>query len=76
MDDDVATLVPLRDLASRSASAPNQMDGRTNTGLSHNIYSASIASHDKNLVYLSVGHLRSLKMVLLDRRRNFLFFLF
>ena len=32
----------------------------TNTGLSHNtcIYRASIASRDKNLVYLFVGHLR------------------
>ena len=28
------------------------------TGLSHNIYRASIASRYKNLVYLSVGHLR------------------
>ena len=51
-----------------------QMDGRTNTGPSHNIYHASIVSRDKNLAYLSVVHLRSLKMVPLDRRCNFLFF--
>ena len=56
-------------------SAPNLTDGRTYTGPSHNIYRASIASRDKNLVYLCVGHPRSLKMVPLDRRRNFLGFL-
>ena len=60
MYDDVATRVPLHELASRGPSVPNRTDGRTNTGLSHNIYRASIASQDKNLIYLSVGHLRSL----------------
>jgi len=74
MYDDVATPVPLHDLASRGPSAPNLTDGRTYTGPSHNIYRASIASRDKNLVYLCVGHPRSLKMVPLDRRRNFLGF--
>ena len=50
--------VPLHDLASRSPSAPTGTDRRTNTGLSHNIYHASIASRDKNLEYLFVGHQR------------------
>jgi len=72
--DNVATRVPLHDLASRSPSAPNQTDGWTKTGPSRNIYRASIMSHDKNLVYLCVGHPTSLKMVPLDRRHNFLFF--
>ena len=74
MYDDVATRVPLHDLASRGPSAPHLTDGRTNIGPSHNIYRASIASRDKNFVYLCVGHPRSLKMVPLDRRRNFLVF--
>ena len=70
MDDDVTTRVPLHDLASRVPSAPNQTDGRTNTGPSHNIYRASIASRDNFFIYLCVGHL---KVVPLYRRRNFLF---
>jgi len=53
---------------------PNQMDKRTNTGPSQNIIHTNIASRDKNLVYLCVGYPRSLKMVPLDRTRNFLFF--
>jgi len=76
MDDDVAMRVILHDLASRGPSAPNQTGGQTNTRSSHNIYRASIASRDKNLVYLCVGHPRSLKMVPMDRRRNFSFLLF
>jgi len=56
--DHITTWVPLHDLASRGPSAPNRTDRRTNTGLSHNIYRARIASRDKNLVYLFVGHLR------------------
>ena len=76
MDDDVAMRVLLHDLASRGPSAPNQTGGQTNTRSSHNIYRASIASRDRNLVYLCVGHPRSLKMVPMDRRRNFPFLLF
>ena len=56
--DHVATRVHLHDLASRGPSVLNRTDLRTNTGLSHNIYRASIASRDKNLEYLFVGHLR------------------
>ena len=56
--DHVVTRVPLHDLASRGPSASNRTDRRTNTGLSHNIYRASIASRDKKMVYLFVGHLR------------------
>jgi len=33
-------------------------DRRTKTGLSHNTHRAGIASRDKNLIYLFVGHLR------------------
>ena len=73
-DNNVATGVPLHNLVSHIPSAPNQMDKRTNTGPSQNIIHANIASRDKNLVYLCVGHPRSLKMVPLDRTRNFLFF--
>jgi len=62
--DHVATRVALHDLALRSPSAPNRTDRRTNTGLAHSIYHASIASRDKNLVYLFLGHLRvSLKVL-------------
>ena len=74
MDDDVATRVTLHDLASRGPSAPNQTDGWTNTGPSHNIYRASIALRDKNFEYLCMRDQMSLKMVPFDRRRNFLFF--
>ena len=56
--DNVATRVPVHDLASRGPSAPNRTDRRTNTGLSRNIDRVSVALRDKNWVYLFVGHLR------------------
>jgi len=52
--DHAAKRVPLHDLASRGPSAPNRTDRRANSGPSHNIYRASVASCDKNLVYKCV----------------------
>jgi len=47
-------------------------DGRTNERRAMAQY--NVESRSKNLVYLCVGHPKSLKMVPFDRRHNFLFF--